>query len=48
MVVMAIDFNSDWLRSPAPNNTRYIVVDLIIVGVLALLFFISQIKKRRL
>lgn len=46
LVVIAIDFNSDWLRSSAPNNTRYMVIDVIIGGVLALLFLFSKIKKR--
>jgi hypothetical protein len=46
LIVMAIDLNSDWLRSPKPNSTRYIVMDLIIGGGLVLLFLFSKIKKR--
>jgi hypothetical protein len=46
LIVMAIDLNSDWLRSPTPKGTRFIVIDLIIGGLLALLFIFPKIKRR--
>jgi hypothetical protein len=46
LVVMAIDFNSNWLNAPAPKSSRFIVTDCIIGGLLALLLIFPKIKRR--
>jgi hypothetical protein len=46
LVVMAIDFNSNWLKSPAPQSSRFIIADLIIGGLLILLLIVPKIKRR--
>ena len=46
LVVMAIDFNSNWLKYPTPKSSRFIITDLIIGGLLILLLIVPKIKRR--
>ena len=46
LVVMAIDFNSNWLKSSVPKNSHLFIVDLIVAGLLAALLIFPNIKRR--
>jgi hypothetical protein len=46
LVVLLIDFNSNWLKSPSGNKPEVLTPDLILSGLIAVLLMINKFTRR--